>query len=189
MPVHHRRSQPLRAALVLAASTLAACAPSQKPQTAPSPASDPRNTLKAGLFDAGEYTSNLRVLAKVQSPKGFLGETNSDLAFTGNYVIQGNYNGPVVWDISNPSQPQLVVAYECPASQNDVSVYGKLMFMSAEANNGRVDCKPGGVRQAVSKERMRGVRIFDISNIKEPKLLANVQTCRGSHTHTVLEDP
>ena len=189
MPVHPWRSQPLRAALVLAASTLAACAPSKKPQTAPSPATDPRNTLKAGLFDAGEYTSNLRVLAKVQSPKGFLGETNSDLAFTGNYVIQGNYNGPVVWDISNPSQPQLVVAYECPASQNDVSVYGKLMFMSAEANNGRVDCKPGGVRQAVSKERMRGVRIFDISNIKEPKLVANVQTCRGSHTHTVLEDP
>ena len=189
MHVHARRSQPLRAALVLAVSTLAACAPARTPQTAPSPTTDPRNSLKAGLFDAGEHTSNLRVLAKVASPKGFLGETNSDLAFTGNYVIQGNYNGPVVWDISNPSRPQLVVAYECPASQNDVSVFGKLMFMSAEANNGRVDCKPGGVRQAVSKERMRGVRIFDISNIKEPKLLANVQTCRGSHTHTVLEDP
>jgi hypothetical protein len=95
----------------------------------------------------------------------------------------------VVWDISNPSSPKLVVAYECPASQNDVSVYKNLMFMSAEAQNGRIDCKPGGVREAVSKERMRGVRIFDISNIKEPKLVANVQTCRGSHTHTVLEDP
>jgi len=141
------------------------------------------------MFDAGEFTSNMKVVGKAVSPNGFLGITNSDLAFTGNYVIQGNYNGPVVWDISTPSSPKLVVAYECPASQNDVSVYKNLMFMSAEAQNGRIDCKPGGVREAVSKERMRGVRVFDISNIKEPKLVANVQTCRGSHTHTVLEDP
>jgi hypothetical protein len=180
---------PLRAALAVAAATaFAACAP-RKPVTAPSPAGDPRNNLKAGLFDAAEYASNLKVVAKAVSPKGFLGETNSDLAFTGNYVIQGNYNGPVVWDISTPSAPKLVVAYECPASQNDVSVYKNLMFMSAEAMNGRVDCKPGGVRDVVSKDRVRGVRIFDITNIREPKLVANVQTCRGSHTHTVLEDP
>jgi hypothetical protein len=178
-----------RGLLFGAVATLAACAPAKKPQPAPSPAADPRNTLKAGLFDAGEYTSNLKVVAKAVSPPGFLGITNSDLAFTGNYVIQGNYNGPVVWDISNPAKPELVVAYECPASQNDVSVYKNLMFMSAEAQNGRIDCKPGGVREAVSPERMRGVRIFDISNIREPKLIANVQTCRGSHTHTVLEDP
>ena len=173
---------------VMALAGLAACAPA-KPKTAPTPAADPRNNLKAGLFDAAEYTSNLKVVAKAVSPPGFLGITNSDLAFTGNYVIQGNYNGPVVWDISNPAKPTLVVAYECPASQNDVSVYKNLMFMSAEAQNGRIDCKPGGVREPVSKERMRGVRIFDITNIKEPKLVANVQTCRGSHTHTVLEDP
>jgi hypothetical protein len=167
---------------------LAACAKSA-PNTAPDPAKDPRVGLKAGLFDAGKSVLHMKVLAEARSPQGFLGITNSDLAFTGNYVIQGNYNGPVVWDISNPSNPQLVVAYECPASQNDVSVYKNLMFMSAEARDGRVDCKPGGVREAVSKERMRGVRIFDISNIREPKLIANVQTCRGSHTHTVLEDP
>ncbi len=179
----------IRTALVVASATaFAACAP-RKPVATLSPASDPRNTLKAGLFDAAEYASNLKVVAKAVSPKGFLGETNSDLAFTGNYVIQGNYNGPVVWDISNPSAPTLVVAYECPASQNDVSVYKNLMFMSAEAMNGRVDCKPGGVKDVVSKDRVRGVRIFDITNIREPKLVANVQTCRGSHTHTVLEDP
>ena len=180
-----------RTAFALAALVaVAACAPA-KPKTtpAPAPAADPRNTLKAGLYNAEEYTSNLKVIAKAVSPPGFAGITNSDLAFTGNYVIQGNYNGPVIWDISNPAKPQLVVAYECPASQNDISVYKNLMFMSAEAQNGRVDCKPGGVKETVSKERMRGVRIFDITNIKEPKLVANVQTCRGSHTHTVLEDP
>jgi hypothetical protein len=180
---------PTRAALAVAVATvLAACAP-RTPVIAPSPAGDPRNTLKAGLFDAAEYTSNLKVVARAVSPKGFLGETNSDLAFTGNYVIQGNYNGPVVWDISTPSAPTLVVAYECPASQNDVSVYKNLLFMSAEAMNGRVDCTPGGVKDVVSKDRVRGVRIFDLTDIRKPKLVANVQTCRGSHTHTVLEDP
>ncbi len=183
-----RRAAWIAGGYALVALSLAACAPA-KPKTAPSPATDPRVGLKAGLYDAEEVTSNLKVVAKARSPQGFAGITNSDLAFTGNYVIQGNYNGPVVWDITTPSQPKLVVAYECPASQNDVSVYKNLMFMSAEAQNGRIDCKPGGVREVVSKERMRGVRVFDISNIKEPKLVANVQTCRGSHTHTVLEDP
>jgi hypothetical protein len=173
---------------------VAACAgsvPTPAPTPSPryTPSTDPRVGLKAGLFDAEEAISNLRVTARVASPEGFLGVTNSDLAFTGNYVIQGNYNGPVVWDISNPSAPKLVVAFPCPASQNDVSVYRNLMFMSAEAANGRTDCQPGGVRETVSPLRMRGVRIFDITDIRNPKLVANVQTCRGSHTHTVLEDP
>ncbi len=179
-----------RMTTVAALAALAACS-SSKPATAPapSPANDPRVGLKAGLFDAEEAVSNMKVTAKAVSPEGFLGITNSDLAFLGNYAIQGNYNGPVIWDVSNPNDPKLVTAYECPASQNDVSVFRNLMFMSAEAQNGRVDCAPGGVREPVSAQRMRGVRIFDISDIKTPKLVANVQTCRGSHTHTVLEDP
>jgi hypothetical protein len=174
----------------LAAS--AACAkntPAPTPVPVVDPRSDARVGLKAGKFDAGEAVSNLKILSKAVSPEGFLGITNSDLAFTGNYVIQGNYNGPVIWDVSNPAQPKLVTAYTCPASQNDVSVYKNLMFMSAEANNGRVDCLPGGVPDTVSKVRFRGVRVFDISDIKNPKLVANVQTCRGSHTHTVVESP
>ena len=77
----------------------------------------------------------------------------------------------------------------CPASQNDVSVYKNLMFMSAEAITGRLDCGGQGVKDTVSKDRIRGMRIFDISDIANPKYVANVQTCRGSHTHTVLEDP
>jgi hypothetical protein len=156
------------------------------------PKIDPRSRLKGGLMDAGEATFGLKVTAKAVSPQGFLGQTNSDLSFVGKYAIQGNYNGPVIWDMSNPSNPVLVTAYQCPASQNDVSVYKNLMFMSAEAFNGRIDCKPSGQfnpADSVSKERMRGVRVFDITDIKNPKLVANVQTCRGSHTHTVLEDP
>lgn len=163
----------------------------QTPTPMPAPAAkpDPRVGLKAGLQDAGEAISNLKVTAKVASPPGFLGVTNSDLAFTGNYAIQGNYNGLQVWDISDANKPTLVTAYPCPASQNDVSVYKNLLFMSAEAGNGRLDCGAGGVKEAVSKDRIRGVRIFDISDLKAPKLVASVQTCRGSHTHTVVPDP
>ena len=185
-----RRLSP-RFALATALVAAAGCASSPTP--APTPAADPRLDsrvgLKAGLMDAGEAVSNMKVVAKAASPQGFLGITNSDLAFTGKYVIQGNYNGPVIWDISNPASPVMVTAYTCPASQNDVSVYKNLMFMSAEANNGRTDCMPGGVSDTVSALRMRGVRIFDISDITKPRLVANVQTCRGSHTHTVVESP
>ena len=183
-----------RYAALAAVAGLSACASAvPKPDMSPKPTADwtrdPRNNMRAGLFDAQELASNMRVTARAVSPPGFLGITNSDLAFTGKYAIQGNYNGPVIWDISDPAKPVLVTAYSCPASQNDISVYRNLMFMSAEANNGRVDCLPGGVPDTVSALRMRGVRVFDISDIKAPKLIANVQTCRGSHTHTVLEDP
>ena len=176
-----------RSALAATLFVLSACGKNTPPQTEPTP--DPRVGLQAGLFNAGEAVSNLKVVSKAVSPEGFRGITNSDLAFVGNYAIQGNYNGPVIWDISNPSAPVLVTAYTCPASQNDVSVYKHLLFMSAEATNGRVDCQPGGVRDTVSQDRMRGVRIFDVSDIRNPKLVKNVQTCRGSHTHTVLEHP
>ena len=177
-----------RSAIIAIFVALCSCGRTTPPQT-DVPPTDPRVGLKAGLLNAGEAVSNLKVVAKAVSPSGFLGITNSDLAFVGNYAIQGNYNGPVIWNISNPASPVLVTAYTCPASQNDVSVYRNLLFMSAEARDGRVDCKPGGVRDTVSQDRMRGVRIFDISDIRNPRLVKNVQTCRGSHTHTVLEDP
>src|SRR5690349_9344061 len=182
---------------------IAACAGSNQPASQPSPSTvtqaggtsptvDARSHLKGGLMDAGEATFGLKLDAQAVSPKGFLGQTNSDLTFVGKYAIQGNYNGPVIWDMTDPSHPTVVTSYECPASQNDVSVYKNLMFMSAEAYNGRIDCKPSGQfnpADSVSKDRMRGVRVFDISDIKNPKLITNVQTCRGSHTHTVVEDP
>jgi len=177
------------ALLVTAACSSATSTPPSTIPTAEQRKADGRVGLKAGLMDAGEAVSNLKVVGKAVSPPGFLGQFNADLTFTGNYVIQGNYNGPVIWDISNPAKPELVVAFTCPASQNDVSVYRNLMFVSAEANDGHVDCLPGTIPEPVSAKRVRGVRIFDISNIKAPKLIKNVQTCRGSHTHTVLEDP
>lgn len=154
---------------------------------APSP--DPRIGLRAGLMDAQEAVWNLRVVSKTPPSRDFIGVTNSDLAFTGKYAIQGNYNGYQVWDISNPSQPTLAVGYVCPASQSDVSVYKNLLFVSGEGLTGRLDCGREGVHEAISKDRLRGLRIFDISDIQNPKNVGNVQTCRGSHTHTVLVDP
>ena len=186
--------------LALAALSLGACArgvavstgaaPSDAPTGAARSASaDPRVGLKPGMYDAGEAISNMRVLAKVKPSEKFEGSTNSDLAFIGNYAIQGNYNGWQIWDIANPASPQLVSAYYCPASQSDVSVYKNLLFVSGEGQTGRLDCGGQGVQSAVSKDRLRGLRIFDITDIKNPKNVGNVQTCRGSHTHTVLVDP
>ena len=190
----------LSLSLAMGVAYATACAPatSTTGTTAPTPAgdtptgatsTDPRVGLRAGMWDAATALSNMRLLSTSRPPERFVGATNSDLAFTGNYAIQGNYNGWQIWDISNPSRPTLVTAYYCPASQSDVSVYRNLLFISGEGLGGRIDCGGQGVRDTVSKERLRGLRIFDISDIRNPRNVGNVQTCRGSHTHTVLVDP
>ena len=157
--------------------------------TATPPSPDPRVGLEAGLFDAEEAIWNLRLVSATPPPEAFVGVTNSDLAFKDNYAIQGNYNGVMVWDISDPSAPELVTEYVCPASQSDVSVYGNLLFVSGEGLEGRLDCGTEGVEEVASEDRLRGIRIFDISDIRNPEYVSNVQTCRGSHTHSVLKDP
>jgi hypothetical protein len=153
------------------------------------PSPDPRVGLRAGLFDAAEAAWNMRLISTTRPSEKFAGITNSDLAFTGNYAIQGSYGGYQVWDISNPRQPTLTTAFVCPASQSDVSVYRNLLFVSGEGLSGRIDCGTEGVKDTVSADRLRGVRIFDISDIRHPRNVGNVQTCRGSHTHTLLVDP
>jgi hypothetical protein len=184
--------------LVIALASLAACSHSTSMQgpapsggdmstTAPNP--DPRVGLKAGKYDAGQATWNLTLLSSTKPSAKFEGKTNSDLAFTGPYVIQGSYVGYQIWDISTPSAPSLKTAYYCPASQSDVSIYKNLLIVSSESNTGRLDCGDGGVKDTVSAERLRGVRIFDVTDLANPKYITNVQTCRGSHTHTLLVDP
>jgi hypothetical protein len=155
--------------------------------TAPSP--DPRVGLRAGRWDAGQAAWNMRLVSTTPPTERVLGVTHSDLAFTGKYVVQGNYNGFEIYDISNPARPTLAQTYLCPASQNDVSVFRNLLFMSSESTNSRTDCGFGGVPDPVSKDRVRGIRVFDIGDVANPKLLTSVQTCRGSHTHTVVTQP
>jgi len=153
------------------------------------PDPDPRIGLGAGLFDAEEAIWNMTKLSSTPPAEPFVGVTSSDLAFKDNYVFQGNYNGIMVWDVSNPAQPDLVTEYVCPASQSDVSVYGNLMFVSGEGLSGRLDCGSQGVEDAISSDRLRGIRIFNIDDVTQPEYIHNVQTCRGSHTHSVLVDP
>jgi hypothetical protein len=222
--------------------------------------SDPRASLKAGFYDAGEAARNMERVASMPKAKGFydpkapageptpperdqngrgannaaapgsanaaaageagaagaaagaageggeprdpnapppfdpklanrLGFANSDLAFSHNHVFEGNYHGFNTYDVDSARRPKLLASVVCPGGQGDLSVYGHLLFMSVEQTRGRIDCGTQGNEQPVSKERFRGVRIFDISDLRNPKQIAAIQTCRGSHTHTVVVDP
>ncbi len=167
-----------------AAATLAA-------QTYPT-GSDPRNGLKAGMLDAGTAASNMRLVSFTPKPAEFdtargLTFINSDVAFRGHYVYQGNFSGFSIWDVANPKKPAKVAVVPCVTSQGDPSIYGNLLFISAEGGGNRTDCQKGGVKDPA--EHMAGVRIYDVSNPKAPKLVKNVQTCKGSHTHTIIPSP
>jgi hypothetical protein len=149
--------------------------------------SDPRLALRPGGQDAEYAQWGMELMVNMPLPDGF--GTNSDLAFGGNWAFVGNYNGINVYDVSDPANPSLRLSLLCPGNQGDVSVHGNLMFKSVQAASSRLDCGTQGVEGTVSPERFRGVRIFDISNIDEPRQVAAVQTCRGSHTHSLATRP
>ncbi|HEY0930381.1 MAG TPA: hypothetical protein VGE27_10730 [Gemmatimonas sp.] len=179
----------------LAATLLALSAAVATPSIAA--AQDPRIGLKTGFQDAGEAIKNLELISHTPKQAGWFnpqalgdfGFANSDLAFQKNLVFQGGWHGWQAWDISNPKSPTLRKAFVCQGGQGDLSVYGKLLFMSVEDLAGRLDCGIEGIADTVSAQRFRGVRIFDISDIDNPRQVATVQTCRGSHTHTLVTDP
>jgi len=158
---------------------------------------DPRVKLKPGYDNAGTAIENLKFVVHEPIIASFYDSAtagknefvNADMAFKGNYIFQGNYYGFQVWDISNPKKPILRTSFVCPGGQGDPSVYHNLLFISVEETSGRLDCGRQGVTDTVSAERFRGVRIFDISDLDHPKQVAAVQTCRGSHTHTLVTDP
>src|SRR5580700_8104728 len=162
---------------------------------------DPKVQKLLGQLGMG---AGMKLPKELQLVIAELAFSNSDLAFQGNHLFQGNFYGMNIFDISNPAQARLVTSMVCPGGQGDVSVYKNLMFMSVEMPNGRLDCGTQGFppeppppaghekerRPPVAQaDRFRGVRIFDISDIKNPKQMAAVQTCRGSHTHTLVVDP
>jgi hypothetical protein len=155
-------------------------------------------TTVLGIGDPSKMPSAMKLVL------AGLGFANSDIAFQGNHLFLGNFYGVNIYDISNPAKTSLLTSMICPGGQGDVSVYKNLMFMSVEMTNGRLDCGTQGFPPnpppvagqqnqnqlpAAQKDRFRGVRIFDIADIRNPKQVAAVQTCRGSHTHTLVVDP
>ena len=121
--------------------------------------------------------------------RGLLNFGNTDLAFAGDQVFVGSFHGFNTYRVEVPASPQLVTSVVCPGGQGDISVVGNLLVMSVEQTRGRLDCGLQGVAEPVSAERFRGIRVFDISDMRMPRQVAAVQTCRGSHTHTVVTDP
>lgn len=165
---------------------------------------DPANPKVQKTLGAMGIADTSKMPKPAQLMTAQLAFANSDLAFRGKYLFQGNFYGVNIYDISIPTKTKLVTSMICPGGQGDVSVYKNLMFMSVEQPNGRLDCSIEGfppppppkageenkpTLPAPSKDRFRGVRIFDLSDIQRPKQIAAVQTCRGSHTHTLVVDP
>jgi len=152
--------------------------------------------LKPGLPDAGVAAWHIELVRNIPKPdaftdpsgRGSLAFANSDIAFQGAHVFLGNFTGFNFFDIEDPRKARLRLSQVCPGGQGDLSVVGKLMFMSVEEGRGRIDCGTQGNTGPVSADRFRGVRILDISDVNKPRQIAAVQTCRGSHTHTVVRD-
>ncbi len=155
---------------------------------------DPRVGLSAGLDNAGVAKRGLDLTAHLNKPAGFFDPANpgsfsfvnSDLAFQGDHAFVGNFNGFNIYNVANPAAPTLRTSVVCPGGQGDVSVYQNLLFMSVEETRAKIDCTLTPAPTATT--RFRGVRIFDISNLDSPVHVAGVQTCRGSHTHTLVTD-
>jgi hypothetical protein len=176
--------------LVLVSLALASAALAQSDTT------DPRAHLKPGLYDAGVAAKGMELVAHRNKPDVFHPDTpggllyaNSDMAFGGHYLYQGNFSGFEIWDIADPANPTMTHAELCFTEQGDVSIDGNLLFVSAENTGSRMDCGTQGVQDSVSKDRIVGIRIFNVSDPKNPKQVGDIQTCRGSHTHTLVPDP
>jgi hypothetical protein len=158
---------------------------------------DPRFGLAPGFENPGTASSGMQLLVNRPKPAGFVppdgnpgnfGFLTSDMAFQDDYVFVGGFNGFQIWNIRNAAAPTLRTAVVCPGGQGDLSVYKNLLFMSVEETRARIDCGTQGVPVGSEAERFRGVRIFDISNLSNPVQVGGVQTCRGSHTHTLVTD-
>ena len=149
----------------------------------------PAEQAAAEANGSEETAADAEDTAGARPRRGLLNFGNTDLAFAGDRLFAGNYHGFNTYRVEVPAAPQLVSSVVCPGGQGDVSVVGNLLIMSVEQTRGRLDCGLQGVAEPVSAARFRGIRIFDISDIRLPLQLAAVQTCRGSHTHTLVTDP
>ena len=149
---------------------------------------DPDNIEDDGMENLDEDQNEQRTIEEMSSNRRYpmLSFSNTDMAFKDNILVAGNYHGFNIYSLQNSESPQLLSSVICPGGQGDVSIVGDLLIMSVEESRGRVDCGLQGAGSEPTLERFRGIRIFDISNLQFPKQVGQVQTCRGSHTHSVV---
>ena len=148
---------------------------------------DPENPAAKGSEDLTEDNENkttAEISRSLRSP--MLSFANTDMAFKDNILIAGSYHGFNIYELDEDGIPNLISSVVCPGGQGDVSIVGDLLIMSVEENRSRLDCGLEGINSDSSPERFRGIRIFDVSNLSKPKQVGAVQTCRGSHTHSVV---
>ena len=149
---------------------------------------DPGNIEGDGMENLDEDQNEQRTIEEMSSNRRYpmLSFSNTDMAFKDNILVAGNYHGFNIYSLQNSESPQLLSSVICPGGQGDVSIVGDLLIMSVEESRGRVDCGLQCAGSEPTLERFRGIRIFDISNLQFPKQVGQVQTCRGSHTHSVV---
>ena len=138
-------------------------------------------------IDDDENVTTLELSKSFKSP--ILNFANTDMAFSKDLLVTGSYHGFNIYNILEDGIPELVSSIVCPGGQGDVSIVGNILIMSVEETRSRIDCGLNGVGSDSSLDRFRGIRIFDISNPQNPIQVGAVQTCRGSHTHSVVSGP
>ena len=148
---------------------------------------DPKNPSAKGSEDLTEDNSDKTTEEMSRSlRRPMLSFANTDMAFKDDVMVAGSYHGFNIYSLKSDGIPELISSVVCPGGQGDVSIVGNLLIMSVEENRSRIDCGLEGIGRDASPERFRGIRIFDISNLSKPRQVGAVQTCRGSHTHSVV---
>ena len=146
-------------------------------------------TAKAVSDDDDDEDNAPKVPVDGETRSPMLSIAKTDMASAGDVLVAGNYHGFNVYQLQDNGIPQLMASIVCPGGQGDVSIVGDLLVMSVQETRSRLDCGLEGVPEDVSADRFRGIRIFDISDLTNPKQVGMVQTCRGSHTHSVVSGP
>ena len=149
---------------------------------------DPDNILEEDNSNEEDDEDEIKTIEERSrnSRSPMLSFSNTDMAFRDNILVAGSYHGFNIYELSSSGNPKLITSVICPGGQGDVSIVGDLLIMSVEQTRGRVDCGLQGAGSEPTPDRFRGIRIFDISDLTRPKQVGLVQTCRGSHTHSVV---
>jgi uncharacterized protein (DUF305 family) len=153
------------------------------------PGERPSRPLKADKTPAVEGDDHPEIIDADDERSPMLSFSNTDMAFAGDVMVAGSYHGFNIYRLLEGGIPKLISSVVCPGGQGDVSIVGDLLIMSVEQTHGRLDCGLEGIREDISAERFRGIRVFDISDLTRPVQVGAVQTCRGSHTHSVVSGP